>query len=126
MKTEQAFDQYHQAVFSVAACGSGGGHHLGVFPLRNTRSPALRPGARRGRYILSLVPHDGFQKSGTIRDNVLSFQLDGQQYEIRTPDLILGVKGAWNLYAMHGPQYQPKVDWISMGTDRLDNLLPNR
>ncbi len=80
----------------------------------------------QGRYILSLLPHDGFQKSGTIRDNVISFQSDGQQYEIRTPDLIFGVKGAWNLYVMHDPQYQSKANWVSMGTDRLENLLPNR
>lgn len=89
MKTEQAFDQYHQAVFSFAI-------------------------------------HDGFLKSGTIRDNVLSFQSNGQQYKIRTPDLIFGAKGAWNLYVMHDPQYQSKVDWVSIGIDRLENLLPNR
>lgn len=48
----------------------------------------------QGRYILSLVPHDGFQKSGVIRDNMISFQADGQHYEIRTPGLILGTRGA--------------------------------
>jgi hypothetical protein len=80
----------------------------------------------QGRYILSLVPSDGLQKAGVIRDNVISFESEGQKYEIRTQNLILGTKGAWNLYAAHDPLYQPKPgteNYISLGTDRLDNLM---
>lgn len=93
----------------------------------------IKPGAtiwfsapHQGRYILSLLPHDGFQKAGAIRDNVISFELDGPQYEIRTADPILGSQGAWNLYVMHDPQYQPKNGFISIGLDRMENLLPKR
>lgn len=81
---------------------------------------------QQGRYILSLVPHDGLQKAGTIRDNVIGFESDGQKYEIRTQNLIMGQKGAWNLYVAHDPLYQPKPgteNYVSLGTDRLDNLL---
>jgi hypothetical protein len=93
----------------------------------------IKPGAtlwvsarNQGRFILSLVPQAGFQKSGAIRDNVISFQAAGQQYEIRTQNPILGRKGAWNLYVLHDPTYQPKMDGISVGLDRLENLLPKR
>ncbi len=78
----------------------------------------------QGRYILSLVPQPQFQKSGAIRDNVISFQSDGQHYEVRTVDPVLGSKGAWNLYVMHDLQYQSRTDGVYLGLDRLTNLLP--
>ena len=70
------------------------------------------------------MPHEGFQKSGAIRDNVISFQSDGQQYEVRTAAPLLGSKGAWNLYVLHDPQFQSRTDVLSIGLDRMDNLLP--
>lgn len=93
-----------------------------------------RPGATlwfqypgQGRYILSLVPHEGFSKTGEIRDNVISFQGDGEQFEIRTMKMIVGAQGAWNLYALHDPTFQPKEpDSVQFGTDRLENLLTKR
>jgi hypothetical protein len=80
----------------------------------------------QGRYVLSLVPHEGFQKSGSIRDNVIEFQSDGQKYEIRTQNLVIGTKGAWNLYVLHQPLWLPEQgqeNRIKLGTDRLENLL---
>jgi hypothetical protein len=94
-----------------------------------------RPGATvwfcypgRGRYILSLVPHEGFSKTGEIRDNVISFQGAGQHFEVRTMKLIVGgSQGAWNLYVLHDPSYEPKeADQVRFATDRLENLLPKR
>jgi len=78
----------------------------------------------QGRYILSLTPQSGFQKAGTIRDNVIAFRSDGQEYEIRMVSPVLGAKGAWNLYVMHDPRFQSRADMISVGLDRLTNLLP--
>jgi hypothetical protein len=82
----------------------------------------------QGRYILSLVPHEGFSQTGAVRDNVIAFQGEGQQFEIRTMKLIVGQsKGAWNLYVLHDPSYQLKErDQVQFGTDRLENLLPKR
>jgi hypothetical protein len=84
---------------------------------------------RDGRYILSLVPHDGFDKAGAIRDNSITFQSSGHKFEIRTQSLILGTKGAWNLYVMHDPLWQARPGQemhLSAGTDRLENLLPKQ
>jgi hypothetical protein len=80
----------------------------------------------QGRYILSLVPHDGFSKAGEIRDSAISFEAAGRQIEIRTMKSIIGDSpGAWNLYALHDPAFQPKnADSVQFGTDRLENLLP--
>lgn len=93
----------------------------------------IKPGAtiwvaapNEGRYILSLQPREGFSKSGAIRDNVISFQSDGQQYEIRTVDPILGSKGAWNLYVMHDTQYHARPGLIQIGIDRLENMVPRK
>ena len=44
----------------------------------------------QGRYVLSLAPHDGFVKSGTVRDNIIAFQSDGRQYEIQFESPIAG------------------------------------
>jgi hypothetical protein len=83
----------------------------------------------QGRYILSLVPHDGFIKSGTVRDNAIGFQDGGRNYEVRFMGPIAGAGKAWNLYLLHDPTYTPNPNQrlpINSGTDRLENLLPKR
>ena len=83
----------------------------------------------QGRYILSLAPHDGFTQDGEVRDNVIRFEDAGRQYELRTMDNIIGQGGAFHLYMRHDPAYQPKPgkqDTVSVGIDRLENLLPNQ
>ncbi len=83
----------------------------------------------RGRYILSLVPHDGFSKSGAVRDNVAAFQDGGQQYEVRFMGPIAGSGNAWNLYVMHDWTGEPNPelsDAIRCGTGRLENLVVGR
>jgi hypothetical protein len=82
-----------------------------------------------GRYILSLVPHDGFTKSGAVRDNVISFEPGGQPCEIRFFTPVAGEGKAWNLYVMHDPGYQPEErlrDKVITGTGRLDELMGRR
>lgn len=81
----------------------------------------------QGRYILSLARHDGFNLSGTVRDNVASFRDGGQEYELRFLSPIAGAEKAWRLYTMHDPTYRRlpnQQNMISMGTGRLENLLP--
>jgi hypothetical protein len=80
----------------------------------------------QGRFILSLVSHEGFMKAGTIRDNVASFANSGQQYELRFQSPIAGAGKAWNLYVMHDAAFQQDSLHrlsVNMGTDRLDNLI---
>jgi len=80
-----------------------------------------------GRYILSLVPHEGFTKSGTVRDNVVAFGDPGKQYELRLRSPVAGAGKAWNLYVLHGPgafSLQGLSGAVQFGTDRLENLLP--
>jgi hypothetical protein len=81
----------------------------------------------QGRYILSLTPYNGSTKSGTIRDNVISFQDAGREYEVRFMSPIAGAGKAWNLYMMHDLTYEPSQNernLVDTGTDRLENLLP--
>ncbi|MEN6537662.1 MAG: hypothetical protein ABFD89_28680 [Bryobacteraceae bacterium] len=83
----------------------------------------------KGRYVLSLTPHDGFTKSGAVRNNVISFRDGDQQYEIRTFTPIAGIGKAYNLYMLHDAAYEPLPnlrDTVLFGTDRLENLLPKR
>jgi hypothetical protein len=95
-----------------------------------------RPGAtfwiafpNDGRYILSLVPHDGFTKSGAVRDNVILFEPNGQPCEIRFFKPVAGEGKVWNLYVMHDPRYLPKDslrDKVVTGIGRLDELVERR
>ncbi len=65
-----------------------------------------------GRFILSLTPRDGydFQKIGTIRDNRITFTLNGNQYDWVSSSRILAVGGGpWNLWVLHDPDYRPDV-----------------
>lgn len=82
----------------------------------------------QGRYLLSLSPHEGMVKAGTIRDNVISFEADGQEYEVRFLSAIAGDGKAWNLYMLHDPAYQVADKTmrksIALGTGRLVDLLP--
>jgi hypothetical protein len=83
----------------------------------------------QGRYILSLTPHDGFAKGGTMHGDTISFQDEGQQYDVRFESPIASRGKAWNLYVLHDVSYRPNAAGqgiVSAGTDRLDNLWPNR
>jgi hypothetical protein len=76
-----------------------------------------------GRYVLSLVPHPGydFSKAGAVRNHVIMFRGGTDEYEIRTSGPIAGSGKAWNLYVLHQPTWQPKGPLFGVG--RLKNLL---
>jgi hypothetical protein len=77
------------------------------------------------RYILSLIPHEGFRKQGTIRDNVAAFEDSGRTYELRFRSPVAGAGKAWNLYVMRASEKPSGIPaQISFGTDRIENLLP--
>jgi len=121
------FDAQGKAAFFVS--GKPWPEILGLTKKNGSTFWLCFPG--RGRYVLSLVPHEGynFQRTGVIRDNVISFQSEGDQYELRLSKAIVGSGGAWNLYVLHDPLYQPpngSARIVGVGTDRLENLLPKR
>jgi hypothetical protein len=83
----------------------------------------------QGRYVLSLVPHEGFAQLGAVRDNVMAFGDGAQQFEVRFMSPIAGAGKAWNLYVLHDRGYQPRANqqgMLNSGTDRLENLVPKR
>jgi hypothetical protein len=66
----------------------------------------------RGRFIFSLMPHDGFnlQKiEGAIQDNKISFDWKGEHYEWMSSSPIVGNGGNWNLWLLHDPDYNPDL-----------------
>ncbi len=83
----------------------------------------------QGRYILSLAPHDGFEKAGTLRGGIVAFRADQQDYEVRLPLFTDASDRAFNLYMFHDPAYLPSSDLANSvvgSLDRLENLLPKR
>jgi hypothetical protein len=82
-----------------------------------------------GRFILSLAPHDGFVKLGTLRGSEIMFNADGHRYDVRLSTAPTIAPGPWNLYVLHDPAYLPRdapTDLVVGGVDRLENLLPKR
>lgn len=63
----------------------------------------------RGRFIISLVPRDGysFQKVGMVDGNRIEFMMDGEYYEWTSGEPILENGGAWHLWVLHDPEYVP-------------------
>lgn len=63
----------------------------------------------RGRFIISLVPRDGysFQKTGLLDGNRIEFVANGEYYEWIAAESILPNGGAWHLWVLHDPDYTP-------------------
>jgi hypothetical protein len=81
----------------------------------------------RGRYVLSLVPHDGFVRAGVARGAHLTFQAERDRVEVRLGQPLAGTEQAWNLYVLHEHGYTPlpgQEQLTIVSADRLENLLP--
>jgi hypothetical protein len=61
----------------------------------------------RGRFIVSLMPHEGydFQKVGRIENNKISFTLGQDVYEWTSSAPVVGNGGNWNLWVLHDAGY---------------------
>ena len=78
----------------------------------------------RGRYILSLLPHEGFVKAGVVRGSSLAFQADGKQLEVRLGSPLAGSQTPWNLYMLRDPHFVPppgQEGRVIVSADRLEN-----
>ncbi len=66
----------------------------------------------RGRFIVSLMPHEGynFQKVGRIENNKISFKLGEDVYEWTSSAPVVGNGGNWNLWVLHDPAYVSDFD----------------
>jgi hypothetical protein len=60
-----------------------------------------------GRFIFSLVPHEGydFRKLGVIENNRIAFTWKGKRYEWTSDGPIVGSGGVWNLWVLHDASY---------------------
>jgi len=63
----------------------------------------------RGRFIVSLVPREGysFQKVGMLDGNRIEFVMNGEYYEWTSSESILPTGGAWHLWVLYDPEYTP-------------------
>jgi hypothetical protein len=65
----------------------------------------------RGRFILSLVPRDGydFRKIALIEENRVSFEFRGERYEWVSGAAVVAGGGAWHAWVLHDPDYTPEI-----------------
>jgi hypothetical protein len=76
----------------------------------------------RGRFIVSLVPRDGysFEKIGVLDENRIEFSAGGEHYEWLSGAPILAGGGAWNVWVLQDKNYTP----IFGGNDRMQSRSP--
>jgi len=65
--------------------------------------------ANRGRYLLSLVPHEGlgFRRAGEVRGTSLSFTVGNDTFTLRSGSRIAPGQSPFNLYVLHDPAWRP-------------------
>jgi hypothetical protein len=82
-----------------------------------------------GRFIMSLLSHPGFSKTGEIRGTSLTFKDGSDTYSINAASRIAPGQSAFNLYVLHQPEWRPTYPFadlsaFNMGAeDRLEPLL---
>jgi hypothetical protein len=87
--------------------------------------------AKRGRFILSLVPRPdlGFRRAGEVRGSSLSFVVAGETFSLSTGQKIAPGPTALNLYVLHEPDWKPGYPNADLGAfnmgaaDRPETLL---
>ncbi|MBX7174015.1 MAG: hypothetical protein K1X72_23795 [Pyrinomonadaceae bacterium] len=80
----------------------------------------------KGRFILSPVPHEGFnfQKTGVIDITKISFEMNGDKYEIKSVMPLMFHGGKWNLWVLYDPDYRPNSDVeIEFGGGKIESLI---
>jgi hypothetical protein len=65
----------------------------------------------RGRFVLSLVPREGydFRKTAIIEDNRVSFDHEGDHYELVSSTPVVGTGGEWFAWVLFDQGYTPEV-----------------
>jgi|SRR5688572_11875042 len=81
--------------------------------------------AKRGRYILSLVPRPelGFRRAGEVRGSSLSFVVGTDEFRLSSGARIAPGQASFNLYVLHEPDWKPTypnadLAAFSMGSER--------
>ncbi|MDQ6786333.1 MAG: GWxTD domain-containing protein [Acidobacteriota bacterium] len=114
-----------------------------VSPIRGSKFNGIIEGSvlyiyvpEKGRFILSLFQRDGFnfQKDAVMENNKISFQSNGERYELISDAPITSGGGNWNLWIFNDAGYKPdetfgyaSVDYIQYGAaDAVDYLLTRK
>jgi hypothetical protein len=87
--------------------------------------------AKRGRYILSLLPHPelGFRKAGEVRGSSLRFTIGSDTFTLNTGGRIAPGQASFSLYVLHDPEWRPTypnadASAFTMGSaDSADSLI---
>lgn len=64
----------------------------------------------QGQFIISPEPHEGyrFEKAAQVRDDTLSFTLEGKLYQWTSTAPILSDGGEMEMWVLHDAEFRPK------------------
>ena len=73
----------------------------------------------KGRFIFSLFPHNdfNFQKAAALESNKITFDSDGESFELVSDEPIVASGGDWNLWILFDPDFKPNLSFNSDSTD---------
>ncbi|HSK73157.1 MAG TPA: GWxTD domain-containing protein [Pyrinomonadaceae bacterium] len=73
----------------------------------------------KGRFIFSLFPHNNFnfQKNAALESNKITFDSNGERFELISDEPIVNGGGDWNLWVLSDPDFKPNMSFNSDSTD---------
>lgn len=91
----------------------------------------------KGRFVFSLFPRENlsFRKDAVVENNKITFQSDGERYElISAAPIVRGNGGNWNMWILNDAGYKPDLtfsaesaDYLQYGAaDEAENLLARK
>ncbi|MBI1354855.1 MAG: hypothetical protein GC160_10950 [Acidobacteria bacterium] len=104
-RAEEAEMELHTPTVTV-----NGGASLPVRGVLRAAGPTLGVYLQdRGLFLLSLLPHEemGFRRAGSVSGTRLEFEWAGQAYAVDSRSRIAPGAGAFSIYVVHQPAYDP-------------------
>jgi GWxTD domain-containing protein len=75
----------------------------------------------KGRFVFSLFPRNGFdfQKDAVLENNKITFQSNGERYELISNAPVVSGGGNWSLWMLNDPNYKPDLTFGAASADYL-------
>ncbi|HEX8286921.1 MAG TPA: GWxTD domain-containing protein [Pyrinomonadaceae bacterium] len=75
----------------------------------------------KGRFIFSLFPRENFdfQKGALLENNKITFQANGELYELISSAPIVSSNGNWGLWVLNDANYKPDLTFGAASSDHL-------
>lgn len=76
----------------------------------------------KGRFVFTLFPKNGFnfQKTAVVESNKITFESNGERYELISDAPIVSTGGDWNLWTLYDQSYRPDLIFSSAASGYIE------